>query len=41
MSDEERERWERYAEEAAQRDFEREIYKRCAEEDAAAGPGGN
>lgn len=34
MTNEEIQRWEVYWREAAQRDIEREIYRRCAEEDA-------
>lgn len=41
MSEREREKWERYYEEAVQRDFERAIYKRCDEEDSARGRGGD
>lgn len=33
-TDAEIERWEAYYREAAQRDFERAIYRRCDEEDA-------
>jgi hypothetical protein len=33
MTAEEHEKWERYYEETARRDFERDIYKRCEEED--------
>jgi hypothetical protein len=36
MKREDIEKWERYYEEAVQRDFAREIYKRCAEEDSRA-----
>ena len=35
MSEQELEKWEQYWREAAQRDFERDIYRRCDEEDAA------
>jgi len=34
MTQAECEKWERYAQDSAQRDFEREIYSRCDTEDA-------
>jgi len=37
MTEEEIEKWEDYYLETARKDFEREIYKRCDEEDKANG----
>ena len=34
MTQDEHDKWEQWAQEAAQRDFEREIYRRCDAEDA-------
>lgn len=39
MTDAEIDKWESYYCEAVQRDFERRIYRQCAEEDAAPAPG--
>jgi hypothetical protein len=36
MTQEERDRWERWYEEAARRDFERWIYEQCDKEETAA-----
>ncbi len=43
MTEAEHEKWEGYWRESAQRDFERDIYKRCDIEDSqkSGEPGGN